>query len=117
MDVTFVFAVLAGVMMACAVCFHRKWKAAEKRCDMAQQQLDDALGEARQTQQQLDAMANSEGKLAQCVRDNDVLVVSNHPASDYAFLVKSFKYDPFDPADKDFAIRRAEELIEIIQTI
>lgn len=85
---------------------------------MTQQQLAGALGETRQTKRQLDTMANSKGwEFAKCVRNREVLVVSMHPASDYAFLIKSFKYDPYDPADKDFAIRRAEELIETIQTI
>lgn len=37
--------------------------------------------------------------------------------SDLSFAVKSFMFDPDDPSDREFAIRRAEELIEIIQTI
>ncbi|MBD5381992.1 hypothetical protein [Clavibacter sp.] len=33
---------------------------------------------------------------------------------DLYFPIKSFKFDPNDPSDRDFAIREAEELIETI---
>lgn len=49
---------------------------------------------------------------------NAVLVIGTCPdKTGLVFLVKKIPFDPNDPSDRDFAIRRAEELIEIIQTI
>lgn len=43
----------------------------------------------------------------------DVSVIGEHGG--YYFIVKSFTYDYYDPEDRDFAIREAEELIETIK--
>lgn len=138
MLLTFFFAALAGAFASYAVICNRKWrksKIEQKRLqkELAESKLeclakkdliksleDDLDGHkhllttgCRNPKVRIHLSANKIDDL-QCAVS---VVGCDTCRSDLFFVVKSFPYNANDPNDYDFAIRRAEELIETIQSI
>lgn len=142
MVLTWILGGVAGGAVAAAVHKGVKYAKLRNKYKECVVQLSDAQDLAERRQRQIEHLHPTIDKLHEEIRDyesltqsgwrtlkcrdilmtrnglSQIAVVGTRPQRpDLYSIVKIFEYDVNDSEDKDFAVRRAEELIETIKTI
>lgn len=128
MDITWIYGAVAigGIIMTAinGEYYRRKCRKYEKALDEKSQELHDAQRTVKVLHDEVIRYQCHciRGRLYmryydEVLEGKGFIVVHGgcEPDSTHHFNVKVFEYDPNDPEDREFAIREAEELIEIIK--
>lgn len=135
---TIFFAVAAGACTALALNSNRKWRKAKSKQKLLKKELVESKGECLWQKEVLKSKDEAlhdykhlltagcrNLKVQSCMFPHKIdniqgavcVVGCDTRRSDLYFVIKFFHYDANDPNGYDFAVRRAEELIEIIESI